>query len=140
MELNRKEHAVALHKKGYNCAQAVACTYCDLFDIDEETVFRMTEGYGFGCGLKEICGGLTGAFAVVGMNNSCGNIERGVTKKSTYDITSALGRKFEEKNGSMICRELKGSPERKPLRSCDGCIEDACELVEEYLKEAYKGK
>ena len=37
MELNRKDRAVELHKKGYNCAQAVACNYCDLFGMDEET-------------------------------------------------------------------------------------------------------
>ena len=41
MELNRKDRAVELHKKGYNCAQAVACNYCDLFGMDEETVFRI---------------------------------------------------------------------------------------------------
>ena len=99
----------------------------------------MTEGFGFGCGMKEICGAISGAIAVIGMNNSSGNVERGVTKKSTYDQTSALGKKFEEKNGSMICRELKGGPDKAPLRSCDGCIEDACVLVEEYLKEAYHG-
>ena len=126
MELNRKDRAVELHKKGYNCAQAVACNYCDLFDIDEETVFRITEGFGFGCGMKEICGAISGAIAVIGMNQSSGNVERGVTKKATYD-----------QNGSMICAELKGSPEKEPLRSCDGCIEDACVLVEEYLKEHY---
>jgi len=137
MELNRKDRAVELHKKGYNCAQAVACNYCDLFGIDEETVFRITEGFGFGCGMKEICGAISGAIAVIGMNQSSGNVERGVTKKATYDQTSALGKKFEEKNGSMICAELKGSPEKEPLRSCDGCIEDACVLVEEYLKEHY---
>ena len=133
MELNRKDNAVALHKKGYNCAQAVACNYCDLFGIDEETVFRMTEGFGFGCGMKEICGAISGAIAVIGMNNSSGNIERGVTKKGTYDLTSALGKKFEEKNGSMICRELKGGPDKEALRSCDGCIEDAVEILDHLL-------
>ena len=139
MELNRKDNAVELHKKGYNCAQSVACNYCDLFGMDEETVFRLTEGFGFGCGMKEICGAVTGAIAVIGMNNSSGNVERGITKKSTYDQTSALGKKFADMNGSILCSELKGGPDKEALRSCEGCIEDACVLVEEYLKEAYKG-
>ena len=90
-------------------------------------------------GMKEICGAISGAIAVIGMNNSSGNPERGVTKGSTYELTSALGKKFEEKNGSMLCGELRGGPDKAPLRSCGGCIEDACVLVEEYLKEHYHG-
>ena len=139
MELNRKDRAVELHKKGYNCAQAVACNYCDLFNMDEETVYRIMEGFGFGCGMKEICGAISGAIALIGMNNSSGNPERGVTKGSTYELTSALGKKFEEMNGSMLCAELRGGPDKAPLRSCGGCIEDACVLVEEFLKEHYNG-
>ena len=33
---SRKEKANALHDKGYNCAQAVACTFADKVDVDEE--------------------------------------------------------------------------------------------------------
>ena len=62
-----------------------------------------------------------------------------VPRDYTYELTSALGKKFEEKNGSMLCGELRGGPDKAPLRSCGGCIEDACVLVEEYLKEHYHG-
>ena len=40
----RVDKVAEKHKSGYNCAQAVACAYCDLVGIDEETMFRMTEG------------------------------------------------------------------------------------------------
>ena len=30
--------ALENHKKGYNCAQAVACTYCDVVGMDEKTI------------------------------------------------------------------------------------------------------
>ena len=36
---SRVNKAAERHKKGYNCAQAVACAYCDLPGIDEETMF-----------------------------------------------------------------------------------------------------
>ena len=39
----RVEETIKRHKKGYNCAQAVACTYCDLVGIDEQTMFRLTD-------------------------------------------------------------------------------------------------
>lgn len=47
----RVEKTIERHKKGYNCAQAVACTYCDLVGVDEETMFKMTGGPGPGNGL-----------------------------------------------------------------------------------------
>ena len=56
------------HDKGYNCAQAVACTYCDLVGIDEETMFRITEGFGAGMGNMEgTCGAVSGACALAGL-------------------------------------------------------------------------
>ena len=42
--------AAERHKKGYNCAQAVACTYCDLVGVSEEEAFRSTEAFGLGMG------------------------------------------------------------------------------------------
>ena len=47
----RVDKVAEKHKSGYNCAQAVACAYCDLVGIDEETMFRIAEGFGFGMGL-----------------------------------------------------------------------------------------
>ena len=50
----RVEKTIERHNKGYNCAQAVACTYCDLVGMDEETMFKATEALGLGMGgMKE---------------------------------------------------------------------------------------
>ena len=40
---SRVEQAAERKMCGYNCAQAVACTYCDLAGIDEETVRNLTQ-------------------------------------------------------------------------------------------------
>ena len=42
---------------------------------------------------------------------------------------------FRKKNGSTICRELKGMDTGKVLRSCPGCIEDAANILSEKLGE-----
>ena len=55
----RVEIAAKKHKKGYNCAQAVACTYCDLVGVDEEMMFKAVEALGLGMGCME---GTCGAF------------------------------------------------------------------------------
>ena len=47
-EMNeRAKKALEYHKKGYNCSQAVACSFCEEFGVDEETMFRIAEGFGF---------------------------------------------------------------------------------------------
>ena len=46
-----------------------------------------------------------------------------------------LSADFREKNGSTICKDLKGVETGKVLRSCGGCIEDATALVCQLLGE-----
>ena len=124
------------HKSGYNCAQAVACAYCDLVGIDEETMFRMTEGLGLGMGgMEGTCGAITGAVAVIGAIKSCGDIEKPVSKAATYKLTGELVKRFQEKNQATKCKDLKGIETGKVLRSCPGCIEDATAILEEILAE-----
>ena len=48
------EQAMAFHDKGYNCAQAVACSFCEEFGIDQETMFRVSEGFGLGMGMMDM--------------------------------------------------------------------------------------
>ena len=133
----RQERAIALHNKGYNCAQAVACTYCDLFGLDEETAYKMAEGFGLGMGLMEVCGALTGGFLLAGVKCSAGTAAPGTTKGQTDRLTRAMGEAFAEQNGTMLCRELKGVGTGKVIRACPDCIRDGCALVEKILlKEA----
>mgnify|MGYP000358643797 CR=1 FL=1 len=40
----KADMAIAFHDKGYNCAQAVACSFCQEFGVAEEEMFRIAEG------------------------------------------------------------------------------------------------
>ena len=40
----KAEYAAKLHENGCNCAQAVACSFCREFGIDENEMFRIAEG------------------------------------------------------------------------------------------------
>ena len=73
--------------------------------------------------------------AVVGMVESDGALDAPKTKKDSYKAMKALTEKFKEKNQSIICKELKGIETKKILRSCDGCVQDAAEILEEYLAQ-----
>lgn len=132
-ELTKK--AEEYHKKGYNCAQAVACVFSDKLGKDEKEIFQMMEAFGFGMGTMGTCGAVSGMAAVVGMVESDGALDAPRTKKASYKAMKGLTEKFLEKNQSVICREIKGVDSGTVLRSCDGCIEDAVALLEEYLEE-----
>ena len=131
---SRVKETIVRHDKGYNCAQAVACTYCDLFGYKEEDVFRMTEGFGFGMGcMAGTCGALSGAVLLAGLKNSDGQINAPKTKGKTYKLSRQLLERFQERCGSTICAELKGVTTGTPVHSCADCIKDAAAIVEEVL-------
>ena len=123
--MNRAQKAAEYHQKGYNCAQAIVCAFCDKVGLDEKTAFKVSEGLGLGVSdTYGTCGAVTGMALVMGMANSCGNLEAPTSNEI-----------FRKKNGSTICRELKGMDTGKVLRSCPGCIEDAANILSEKLGE-----
>ena len=44
--MNRAQKAAEYHQKGYNCAQAIVCAFCDKVGLDEKTAFKVSEGLG----------------------------------------------------------------------------------------------
>ena len=132
--MTKKELAIALHDKKYNCAQAVACAFADEVSVDTATLFRACEGLGLGMGgMNGTCGAISGAVVLAGFKNSDGNIDNPGTKASTYQLSKEILEKFAAKNQATRCRDLKGVDSGTVLRSCPGCIEDAVEIVQEVL-------
>ena len=130
---SRVEETITRHKKGYNCAQAVACTYCDIVGVDEETMFKITEGLGLGMGCMEgTCGAVSGACVLAGMKRSSGKLEQ-PDSKASYKLSKEIVRQFEEQNQSVVCKTLKGIETGKVLRSCPDCIKDAAGILEQVL-------
>lgn len=131
---SRVEETIKRHDKGYNCAQAVACTYCDLVGVEEEMMFRMTEALGLGMGgMAGTCGAVTGACVLAGMKQSTGQLEKPDSKASSYKLSKEIVKQFEEKNQSVVCRTLKGVDTGNVLLPCSECIRDAARLAEKVL-------
>lgn len=131
--MNRIDKAAQLHKKGFNCAQAVVMAHCDLFDMDEKTAMRASEGFGGGMGgFNSVCGALSGCVMLAGLKNSDGDIKNGPqSKKETYAQTKNLVESFRGFCGTLNCSDIK----REQKKSCDECIAYACELTEKILLE-----
>jgi C_GCAxxG_C_C family probable redox protein len=134
MDMQYVEKARQLRSKGYNCAQAVACSFSDVVGLDEATIFSMMEGFGGGMGGHQAtCGALSGAVAIAGLVTSKGSVE-GQTKTLTYAKSKALVQAFEARCKSLVCKDLLGEETGVELHSCEHCVEDAVILVQEMLQ------
>lgn len=131
---DRIAKALENHDKSYNCCQSVACAFCDLVGVDEETMFKAGEAFGLGMGgMSGTCGAIAGAVLLAGFKNSSANLEKPDSKGATYKLSAAIVKEFLEKNGAIACRDLKGVDSGNVLRSCPGCIEDAARIAEKIL-------
>ena len=133
--MSRADDASAKHRNGYNCCQAVACTFADKVGIDESLIYKMGEGFGAGMGTTQgVCGAISGAAMIAGLVYSDGNTERaGQTKAKTTRAAGIMQKKFVERAKALICKEIKTGNDGKAFTSCDDCIRIATELVEEEL-------
>lgn len=147
--MTRKEKAMQSFLDGYNCSQCMMLAFEDLLTIDVDTALKIVSPFGGGMGrLREVCGSVSGMFMLLGHikgYNEPGNYEG---KKELYEHIQELARRYEEANGSIICRELLGlmvqreeaAPEMRTeeyykKRPCAEKIGSAAEILEEYLQE-----
>ena len=152
--MDHAEQARQLFLQGYNCAQAVACAFCDVTGLDVDTAARMASSFGGGMGrMREVCGTVSGALLVLGLAAGYADPQDPEAKKAHYAHVRELARRFREKNGSIICRELLagietapgGDPEPRTAeyyarRPCPQLAFDAAAILDEMLHEIEKEK
>ena len=147
--MTRKEKAMQSFLDGYNCAQCMMLAFEDMLTIDLDTALKIASPFGGGMGrLREVCGSVSGMFMVLGFikgYHEPGNYEG---KKELYEHVQELARRYEEANGSIICRDLLGlnvkkeeaTPEKRTeeyykKRPCAEKIGSAAKILEQYLNE-----
>ena len=147
--MTRKEKAMQNFLEGYNCSQSILLAFEDLITIDIDTALKIASPYGGGMGrLREVCGSVSGMFMVLGFLKGYDNPKDYEGKKVLYTHVQELARRFEEKNGSIVCRDLLGLSVQKEdatpslrtdeyygKRPCKELIGCAAEILEAYLKE-----
>lgn len=139
--MNKKEEAVHLFNKGYNCCQSVVCVFSKELSIDKETAFNISGGFVGGALNGELCGVISGAIMVIGLKNNNSTLEEEVQKriqKQTKDFTD----RFRKIHGDLVCKGLLGYDLSKPddykvlvekelfKTKCPTYIETAVELLE----------
>ncbi len=115
---------------GYNCAQAVLCTYADLLGIDESEAFKATSGMVNGMTLGSTCGAVTAMAMAAGYASSDGKLGETETRKDAFRLTRKMMSEFMDKNSTVLCSELKKGGD--PV-SCLKCISDAAAIIEKNI-------
>ena len=148
--MNEKEKAIALFKEGFNCSQSVFIAFSHRFGIDEDTAKKISAGLGGGMGrMREVCGAVSGASLVIGSIASATDGKDSENKQKNYELVREFAKRFTERNGSIICRELLGldvkmeksaQPESRTTeyykkRPCVELVGDAVEILAELIEE-----
>lgn len=123
---SRVEIAKNMHAGRYTCSQAVYCAFCDLVGMTVEQAKKEAAPYAGGA--KGKCGAVMAAELVLSAKAK----EQGIDETS---LIEDLESRFQEKNTTVVCRELRGGMGKPRLRTCRGCVEDASGILEEILKE-----
>ena len=141
----KSDKAKELFKQGYNCSQAVLGVFCEELGMDFDTAMKVASSFGGGMGrMREVCGTVSGMFMAAGLAFSTPD-----NKAEQYKIVQELAKRFKDKNGSIICRELLQGVETSTSptpsertetyykkRPCVELVGDSVEIFEQYLKEA----
>lgn len=146
--MTRKEQAMQNFYEGYNCTQSIVLAFSDLIPIEEqEQLLRMVSPLGGGMGrLREVCGAVSGMFLVLGACEGYADPKAHKEKADLYAKVQELAKQFEEKNGSIVCRELLGLAQKRqePVpeertqeyykkRPCPELIGMAAEILDTFL-------
>ena len=145
--MTHSEKAAELFVQGYNCAQAVAVAFCDVTGLEPDFTAKISSGFGGGMGrLREVCGAVSGMFMVLSHLYGYDDPNADAEKKQLYARVQALGNKFRDINGSIICRELLDNPPTDPnpsprtaryyaQRPCVRMVMTAADLLDEFITE-----
>lgn len=115
--------------KGYNCAQALLCSYAYECGISEKHAFKLTSGLGLGLGSKHLCGALNAMSIILGslVSNDIDDISN---KQEVYQKVSEQVKRFELENGSLLCEDLKSKDQ---VVSCDELIRLCSSYIDEFM-------
>ena len=147
--MDHKAVAEVLFASGMNCAQAVFVAFCDETNIDRETAIKLSSSFGGGMGkLREVCGALTGAFAVAGMLWGPEDPTDNKAKSAHYALIRRIADEFKAEYGTYICNYLlKGienihsehpherTEEYYKVRPCVCFVATAAEILDKIIAE-----
>jgi len=141
--MNKIDLAMYLRDSGFNCCQCVFAAFSDELDLNQKKALRIATGFGGGVRMGSVCGALTGALMVLGLQNGHDTFNDLEEKNRANEMTIAFIEAFETAIGNVECKDILGyNPsipseheeiERQGLHMirCPNAIETAVRLLTE---------
>jgi C_GCAxxG_C_C family probable redox protein len=136
--------AASYFNQSYCCSQSVFMAFAASLDLEREKALKISSPFGGGLGRRgEVCGAITGALMALGLARSSGEP---AGKEEIYRRTQEFIRLFEEKHGTLLCRDLiacdlstpaglQAATEKQVFTNiCTGLVQDAVEILQEQLE------
>jgi C_GCAxxG_C_C family probable redox protein len=146
--MKKSDRALSALKNGFNCAQSVFSTFAPGLGLDEGKAGKIACAFGGGLARKgDTCGAVTGAFMALGLKYGSSRPQDKEIKEQSYQIAREFVRRFKERNGTTVCRELLGCDigtpegyERAKQQDlfqtvCTKLVKDSVEILEEMLSK-----
>ena len=139
--------AAELFMNDYNCAQAVAVSFCDVTGMDEKLAARLAAPFGGGMGRqREVCGAVSGMLMVLGQLYGYDDPGDNAVKMAHYALVQELCGQFRQEAGSIVCREILKNPPSDPnptprtaefykTRPCARLVLLAGQIMDRYIAE-----
>ncbi len=121
----------------YNCAETIIRAGNEYYDLGLHDRDMIAFG-GFGAGIQtgNTCGAVLAAVSVLSVKY----IEKNAHEsKDIKPVTTALIREFNNKYGSILCRDIKPLSFNPDIR-CKNTIEAACDILERVIADHESGK
>ena len=144
--MKKSDRAVAVLNDGFNCAQSVFSVFAPGLGLEKGKAARIASAFGGGMARGGgTCGAVTGAFMVLGLKYGSSRPRDKERKEKSYEIAREFMRRFNERDGTVVCRDLLGcdisTPEgfaRAKERGlfdtvCAKLVKDSVEILEDML-------
>ncbi len=140
--MSKVAEASQLFRNGCACSQAILAVYGPPLGLAPKTALQIASGFAGGMRRAETCGAVTGAFMVLGLRHTGDHCEVAQGRAEVYRRVVEFAKKFQERNGSIVCRELLGcdistpegmkqAQERNLFQTtCVKMVEAAAEILE----------
>jgi len=145
--MNKVEYALNQFNQDYNCAQSVFSTFAEEFGVSTHAALSIALPFGGGLArLGHVCGAVSGPLMCIGLMTARTNLPNKELKDITYQRTREFARRFVQRNGSLLCRELIGMDISTPeglqhaiekntfSTTCVKFVWDAVEILSEILE------
>lgn len=145
--MNRADRAIELFNNNFNCSQAVFTAFATDYGISEELALKLATSFGGGARSGEMCGAVSGALMVLGLEYGHFNAENNEQKQRAYSLASEFVSRFKKINNSIVCRDLLGYDLSKKdefeiiaqkglcTTVCPKMVRDAVIILEQMLEE-----